>query len=154
MAKKKQTLDMSDDDAAVDGFVIDFSDIEDFKPVDEGIYEAEIIQAEGAVSKAGFPKISMQWRITEGENENRRIFHDLSFHPKAMFATKAVLMGLGFDDTFKGNVVPEELIGLNAIITVSVESSGAINPQTNEPYPPRNNVKRVQQSGASISDML
>lgn len=151
MAKQK-TLDMTDTDSG--GFSIDFSDIEDFEPVPAGVYDAEIIQSKPGKSKAGYPKITLQWRILEGEMENRRIFQDLTFHPKALFATKAVLVGLGFDKEFKGEVDPEELIGLNATINVAVEESEQINPSTNEPYPPRNVVKRVSASDLTASDLL
>jgi len=153
MAKSK-TLDLTDDQSQAGSFVIDFGEIAGFEPVPEGVYDAEIVQAIPGMSKSNNPKITLQWRVLSGDEENRRIFQDLSFHPKALFATKAVLIGLGFDSNFQGEIDPEELIGLNAELVVAVETSDVINPQTNEPYPPRNVVKKVTSGASGVSDLL
>lgn len=142
---------------SLDLFDIDFSDIPDQAPLPAGMYAAEVVAATPGQSKSGNPKVDLQWRIMSGEFENRRVFSHLSLHPNALGVTKAMLLALGFPKDFAGVLDTEDLIGRSASIVVAVEASTQINPETNEPYPPRAVVKRVkplQMGDADLDDLI
>jgi len=118
--------------------------VKGLEPLPDGTYTAEIVEAKEGSSQAGHPKIDLQWTIiSPAEHAGRRIFDILSFHPDALFRTKATLVGLGFDGSFKGEISTEQMIGRKALLTVSTEVSTQTDPDGN-PYPPRNRVKKVR----------
>jgi hypothetical protein len=113
----------------------------------------EIVAAEVGESKKGFAKIDLRWKVLEGEFEGRQIFDSMSFHPDALWKTKAVLKALNFPDDFAGEVGPEDLLNRQATVYVSVET-GRIDPATQEPYPDRNRVVKVKPLGQTMSSLL
>ena len=127
---------------------IDFSQVEDLKPLPAGTYLATITEAKVGTSKAQNPKIDLRWKIDEGEFEGRNIFDVLTFSANAMFRVKAVLTGLNFPPDFNGEVLPDELIGKTAYIIVDIDEQTQMNDETGEPYPPRNRVKKVKSVSA------
>ena len=68
--------------------------------------------------------------------------------------TKRKLLNLGFPEDFSGEIDPEDLIGVTATLTVSVEKSTQINPETGEPYDPRNRVSRISGGQVDISSLV
>lgn len=132
---------------------IDFSSVQSLDPVPNGTYNAEIVHAEEGVSKAGHPKMDLRWKITEGEHAGRQIFDSMSFHPSALWRTKATLQALGFPETFNGELGAEDLVGREAQLVVTLES-GRTDPATGEPYPDRNRITRVRPVGSSVSNLL
>jgi hypothetical protein len=137
-----------------EGFVVDFSDIADLGPVDPGTYVASIVKATPGMSQSGNPKIDVSWKIEEGDYEGRQVFDTLSFHPNALSITKAKLLNMGFPEDFSGAIDPEDLLGITATLTVTIEKSTAINDETGEPYPPRNRVTRISGGSADLEDLL
>lgn len=133
---------------------IDFTQVQDLEPVPNGAYSAEIVHAEAGMSKTQNPKIDLRWKITDGEFEGRQIFDSMSFHPNALFRTKAVLKALGWKDGFSGEVNAGDLVGLTATVVVSIEESTQNDPATGDPYPPRNRVIKVKQGSASALEGL
>jgi hypothetical protein len=133
---------------------IDFSEVQGLDPIPEGDYDAEIVYADEGESQSGHPKIDLRWKVLSGEQEGRQVFDTLSFHPKALWRTKATLMSLDFPDDFTGEVTGEELLGRVARIKVKIDPSSGTNPDTGEPYPERNRITKVTPSDMSVEDLL
>lgn len=149
---KKDSVDLTDD--ASEGFVVDFSEIADLGPVPMGTYVASVVTARPGISGSGHPKIDMSWKVEEGEFEGRQIFDTLAFHPKALPMTKRKLLQLGFPEDFSGNIEAEDLIGINATLAVSIRQSAQINPDTGEPYDPRNVINKVMDGDLNLESIL
>lgn len=147
MAKKDTTVDITTEDA----FFIDFSAVPDLGPLPAGQYDASIVTAKPGMSQSGNPKIDVAWRVEGGEYEGRQIFDTLSWHPNAIAITKKRLRDLGFDENFSGAISPEDLIGISALLTVTIQESDQVNPETGENYEPRNRVSRI--AGGNAGDL-
>lgn len=116
---------------------IDFASIKGNEPLPNQKLVAEIKKATPGVSKAGHPKIDVQWSVTEtedGENIGRLLFDTISFAPGAAWRAKQTLQNLGFPEDFSGEIVVEELIGIEACLVVSTEPA-------NGEYGPKNRVQ-------------
>lgn len=108
---------------------VDFSDVEEFSPVDKGEYPVLIEKATWVDPEVEdkFPYINLDLKITEGEFKDRHVFTVLSLSPKALWRTKQTLENLGLfqenldidydEDTLV--VTSPELVGLPAVATVS-----------------------------------
>lgn len=146
-------------DMPATGFVINFADVPDAnEPVPPGTYNCTIVAAEPTTSKSGGnPMIKIRWRIDdEGDMHKRNIFDNLVFSPNALWRVRQVLEALGFANNFNGAVNPESLIGEQATLKITIQAGNGINPETGEPYPPRNNVAKVLPLGTSrkVADLL
>lgn len=150
MAKKEvASIDMTEG-----GLSVDFSQIADLGPIPGGVYDASVVSAKPGVSQSGYPKIDLAWKVEEGEFEGRQIFDTLAFHPNALPMTKRKLLNLGFPEDFSGEIDPEDLLGANATLTVTIQKSENINPETSEPYPDRNRVNKISGGTVDISSLL
>lgn len=136
------------------GFSVDFSEIADMGPIPGGVYEASIVSAKPGVSQSGNPKIDIAWKVEEGQYEGRQVFDTLSFHPNALPMTKRKLLNLGFPEDFSGEISAEDLVGTTATITVTIEQSTQINPDTGQPYDPRNRVSRISGGEVDLESLL
>lgn len=167
MAKNNNPIDDSvfasgNNDETVDmpagGFRINFADVPDAsEPVAPGTYNATIVHAEPKTSTNGNPMIAIRWRIDdEGDYHKRNIFDNLVFAPNALWRVRQVLEALGYAKNFDGAVNPESLLGESATLKVTIQAGNGINPETGEPYPPRNNVAKVLPAGTSrkVADLL
>ena len=169
MAKNTpQAIDPSvfanDDDSGSDaqlpagGFVIDFSSVPDSAaPVAAGTYNCTIVHAAPALSKAGNLMIKIRWRIDDdGEYNRRLIFDNLVFSPNALWRIRQVLEALGYAKDFNGEIRPESLLGESATLKITIQAGNGVNPETGEPYPPRNNVAKVLPAGSArkVDDLL
>lgn len=145
-------------DLPATGFVINFADVPDAnEPVPAGTYNCTIVAAEPKTSKANNPMIAIRWRIDdEGPAHKRNIFDNLVFTPAALWKVRQVLEAIGFANNFAGAVNPESLIGEQATLKITIQAGNGINPETGEPYPPRNNIAKVLPLGTSrkVADLL
>lgn len=124
--------------------VIDFTAVKGLEPMPAGEYLAKVVHAEEGISGSGFPKIEMRWEVYAPEaNAGRQVFDILSFHPDALFRTKATLVGMGFDSSFQGEIGAEALMDREAAITLIIDDSGKFDEDGN-PYPPRNKIRKVR----------
>lgn len=125
---------------------IDFGDVKDLVPVPAGSYPATIVKAEDGVSNNGNPKIDIQWKLETGVEgtDGRIIFEPLTFTDKTLWRVKRTLLALGFDNDFSGEVTGDMLVGKSAEITVDIQPSTQVDPDTGRPYPDRNRVKNVR----------
>lgn len=96
------------------GISVDFTDVESSGGhVPEGDYlleVAEVEEKEGASSKE--PYLAFIFEISEGEFKGRKIYHNCSLQPQALFNLRNVLEALG-NEVPKGvmDLDPEELVG-------------------------------------------
>lgn len=82
----------------------------DFKDLPEDRYSLECINSELKQSKAGNPKITATFKVTEGEFTNRRLFSDFSLMPKALFHLKNFFDKAGVE--VDGEYENEDLVGM------------------------------------------
>lgn len=146
-------------DAAGMGFVIDFAKVPDAaEPLPPGTYNCTIVHAEPTTSKSGGnPMIKIRWRVDDdGEFKGRNIFDNLVFSQNALWRVRQVLEALGYAKDFNGVVNPENLLGESATLKVTIQAGNGVNPETGEPYPPRNNVAKVLPIGTArkVADLL
>jgi len=96
---------------------INFNDVPDsqFELVPEGIYEAEIFQAEEITSKQGTPGLSIRWKLSD---TGRIVFDHLYITKKSMWKLGGLLKAIGFHAEGELEFNIDELIGGKALITV------------------------------------
>lgn len=83
--------------------ILDLSgaDLKGFDPIPAGQYPAEVFEVkmeetqggEGAKLPAGTPRVNVQFRITDGEYENRRVFNSYVL-PPADYEKAAIMKGM------------------------------------------------------------
>lgn len=136
------------------------------QPVPAGMYNAQITGAKMGKAKAsGNPMITLKWKITEGEHAGRTIRDYLVFVKPTgdwnkdypLRKIRATLEAIGYPaaDAAQG-IDPERLIGSEATIKLKVQPGKGINPETNKPNPPNNQVEQVYTAGSarSVADLL
>ncbi|MBC8550149.1 MAG: DUF669 domain-containing protein [Candidatus Brocadiales bacterium] len=91
---------------------INFGDVADneFDALPEDRYTVEVVEAKMGESKAGNQKITCQFKVTEGDYENRRLFNDFSLVQKAWFNLKNYFTAAGVD--ISGEIDFDDLPGL------------------------------------------
>jgi hypothetical protein len=124
-----------------------------YDPVPAGSYNATIynIEVEKVRSGAneGKPRFNIQFRISEGQNENRRVFSYVPLYVANDFwKTQSFFKGLGFDMKAGDFTVPEADTLLGKAIGVRVKIGTDMNGQ------PRNEVGGFDASTASGDDVL
>lgn len=145
-------------DLPAGGFRINFADVPDISdPLPPGKYNCTVVAAEPKISKAGNPMIALRWRVDdEGAYHKRVIFDNLVNTPNSLWHIREVLIAFGYAASFDGAINPESLIGESATLTLTIQAGNGIDPETGDPYPPRNNVKKVAPIGTSrkVADLL
>jgi hypothetical protein len=132
---------------------IDFSEVKDLEPLPNGQYNCEIVYAQEGTSQNGNPKIDLRWKVLDDEFAGRLIFDTLTFTANALFRVKQALKAVGFPENFSGEVVPADLIGLQATLRVGLDK-GSTNADTGEEYPARNRVMKYQLLTANTGSLL
>lgn len=132
---------------------INFEDVQGLDPVPAGTYNVEIVHAQEGVSKQGYPKIDVRYKIIGTEFDGRQVLDTMSFHRDALWRTKKTLQALGFPKTFNGEIGPGDLVGLSCAIVVTVEASDQVD-EDGEPYEPRNRVTKVKKAGSGAADIF
>ena len=77
------------------GVKVDFSDTEKAGLVEEGDYLIEVDEVEQKESSTGNPMLVFTYKIAEGEFAGKKLFHNCSLQPQALFNLRAVLEALG-----------------------------------------------------------
>lgn len=108
---------------------INLSNVKELVPLDEGEYEAELEAWELVEPKdtKKFAYIKCTFVCTDGDNEGRKLFRNLSTSPNALWAMKRALIRMGADETdlldedgFDPEDVMPDLIG-NAVLLKVVQ---------------------------------
>lgn len=135
---------------------IDFTKVKGLDPIPVGWYQGSIVKAEETVSKSSNnPMINVQWKIEGGKFDGRVIFDSLVFAENTLWRVKRTLQALGYANDFKGDVIPDELVGKSADLQVEIQESEGSD-ENGDPYPARNRVKRIRAlgSGETTADDL
>lgn len=130
----------------------------------------EIKQARPAATKAGFPKASIMYVVTEGDFEGEAFWDDLLFIPAqppkkgTMWRVHQFCEAIGYElptsiaaDEIIGFMKQfcEDLLGETLSAEIDINTSTEINPKTDKPYEPRNVVKKFIKPGSrSLDDLL
>jgi len=128
--------------------IVDFSNIAGPEPLPVGEYLAKVVHAEEGLSAAQQSKIDLQWEVIAPEEyAGRRVFQLLSFHPDAVSRTKQMLIGMGFDRAYQGEVNAQSMMDRECAITLVIEAGKPMPEGEGEPgetYPDRNKVKKIR----------
>lgn len=77
---------------------VDFSDTEASGVIDEGDYLAEVEEVEKKVSdNSGADYLAITFKVAEGPFKGKKLFHNCSLQPQALFNLRGVLEALGFE---------------------------------------------------------
>ena len=147
--------------------MLDLRDVEPvnefgFDPIEPGMYDAKINEAEFKFAKSGdnSPMVVVEWQILGGPYEGRKVrYHNVVFNPKTQRIVKGVLLALGLKIPNK-QVTAEGLAkafardarGKIARITVAdgkPNSDGKVFPEVKAIYPA--NIPGAAVPGASDS---
>lgn len=105
------------------GLSVDFSDTQSSAVVEEGDYSVEVVEIEQKTSESsGADYLSMEFKILDGEFTGKKLYHNCSLQPQALFNLRGVLEALGFE-------VPQgvmeldtaDLIGETCMVSVTHE---------------------------------
>lgn len=128
---------------------VDFSDTETSAVVDEGDYLIEVEEVEKKVSdNSGADYLSITFKISEGPFKGKKLFHNCSLQPQALFNLRGVLEALGFEvpqgvmeldtadmigETCGASVAHEQYQGKTKARPVEFFSAEDLNDETPEP---------------------
>jgi len=104
------------------GISVDFSNTETSGVLEEGDYLVEVDEVEDKESSTGNPMLVFTFKVTEGEGKGRKLFHNCSLQPQALFNLRAVLEALG-NEVPQGvlELDPSDLIGQTCGVSVNHE---------------------------------
>lgn len=101
---------------------VDLSGVESISKLPEGTYGVTLIEASQEESTSGNPYIKMTFEINSGEYEGRKLYHNCSLLPQALFNLKSVLEALGMSIPKKAfELSLPDLIGLTCLVEVANE---------------------------------
>jgi hypothetical protein len=80
------------------GIAINFSDTESQTPLPEGDFLFEVDDVEQKTSEnSGADYLSVTFKVAEGEFKGKKVWHNCSLQPQALFNLRGVLEALGFE---------------------------------------------------------
>lgn len=99
---------------------VNLDDIEtsDFKIIDAGNYEAEVIDLEEKDSASGHPMLVWTWKITKGDESGATLKSYTTLQDHALFGLKQHMVALGIDGDLDG-FETDILIGRTAMLAVT-----------------------------------
>lgn len=102
---------------------VDFSDTEASGVVEEGDYLIELDEVEQKTSESsGADYLSLEFKIVEGDFKGKKLWHNCSLQPQALFNLRGVLEALGFEvPTGVMELDPADLIGSTCGASVTHE---------------------------------
>ena len=122
--------------------------------IEKGYYEAEIVKATHAVSKAGNDVMNLQIKIWDKNGAERIVFTSLVNHPSMIYKTLHLCEALGISDKYeKGTLSENDLSGK----TINGYAHVIIKKGTEKPdggmYPDKNDIEDfVKDDGRKKSD--
>ena len=106
------------------GIAVDFSDTETQATLPEGDYLLEVDEIEQKTSdNSGADYLSFTFVVAEGEYKGKKVWHNCSLQPQALFNLRGVLEALGYDVP-QGvmELDPDDLIGEQCGASVVLET--------------------------------
>ena len=106
------------------GLNIDFSDTETQAQLPEGDYLMEVDEVEVKTSeKSGEDYLSFTFKVAEGSYSGKKVYHNCSLQPQALFNLRGVLEALGFDVPQGAmDLDPTDLIGEQCGASIQLET--------------------------------
>lgn len=92
---------------------VDFSNVESSGIPDEGDYVLEVDEVEQKTSdNSGNDYLAITFKIAEGKFKGKKVWHNCSLQPQALFNLRGLLEALGFDvSTGKFEFDPADMVG-------------------------------------------
>lgn len=102
---------------------VDFSDVETQAVIDEGDYGVEVEDVEQKTSdNSGADYLALTFKIIDGPFKAKKLFHNCSLQPQALFNLRGVLEALGFEvPQGPMDLDPADLIGEQCGVSVAHE---------------------------------
>jgi hypothetical protein len=105
-------------------YSVDFTNVQtlNMNPLPAGQYYVQVVACNPKSSKAGKPMFEWQYRVVDGEFENRRIYQNTMLQQESLWKLKQNLVGLGYSEAdLEGNIQidPEEMFGLECYAVVT-----------------------------------
>ena len=91
-----------------------------FEAIPAGNYEVKVVEAQEKTSKAGHKKIALVFEVTGAESAGRKLFHDLSELPQALWKLKKFLDACGVEYDEDG-FATEDILGSDLEVVVVQE---------------------------------
>lgn len=89
----------------------------------EGVYLCRVAETRTGTARDGSERWSLRLEVVGGEHAGRTAAWDnLTWSERGVHRIKHVLEALGFDASGPLSVEPEELVGLQALVTLQVET--------------------------------
>jgi len=98
--------------------VVDFSDVQEFKPVPIGWYDMEVAETRIGTSQAGNPKVTFVLSIVGGDHEGRKLIDDLVLVGKGLWRTKQAFNAFLGEVEGKVTFNPDDFVGETAQVRV------------------------------------
>lgn len=97
---------------------VDFTGVEAFQRVSEGIHRSKIVEIQEKTSQGGDPMLQVAFEVTQGEDKGNRVFDSLVLTDKALWKFKSLLQALGMKCDGKVAVDLDNVIGKMVDINV------------------------------------
>lgn len=94
----------------------------DFTPLADGEYTCMVAKVEDGTTKKGDVMWTLELRVCEGPNMGRKVFDRLFFSEKALPRVKLVYSRFGLKTDGSAMLIPSDLEGRKAIVTVYADS--------------------------------
>lgn len=103
---------------------VDFSNVEASGVPDEGDYILEVDEVETKTSdNSGSDYLAITFKITDGQFKGKKVWHNCSLQPQALFNLRGLLEALGFEvTTGKFEFDPADMIGESCGATLAHET--------------------------------
>lgn len=90
---------------------VDFTGVEAFQRVSEGIHRTKITEIQEKTSQGGDPMLQVAFEVTQGDDKGNRVFDSLVLTDKALWKFKALLQAIGMKCDGKVAVDLDNMIG-------------------------------------------
>jgi len=120
---------------------VDFDKIDDpndFTPLPDGDYDCRLQNIEERTTKSGDEMWGLEFVVTSGQYEGRKIFDNMPFSEKALGRVKLICSRLGLDTSKPMFLRPSMLLDRKCIVTVIQEEyedeNGQKKPRNTVPF--------------------
>lgn len=137
-------------------FTVDFSNVDEFEPIPASAYTVTVSKMTESEEDgpSGYPYVTCEMTVTEGEFENRKLFSNLSLSPRAAFKIKEFLIACGVpEEELKAEDFefdPEEYEGTVLEVAVAIKNvDGVLRNSITNFLAPDAEVPRKKSGGAA-----
>jgi hypothetical protein len=106
-------------------YSVDFTDVDNgggFTPISKGEHEAYVFEMEAATSQAGNEMLKVTFKIANGDDKGKTVWHYLVFTKKAMFKIKEFVVACGDTKSYAGEEIDFDVYkGKKVILDITHE---------------------------------